>query len=104
VDPTASFTVELDRARRVRGLRLSPGSRDGGPADFALDGSVDGVSWQPLEPRTWAGALYWTGAELLRNSRPEWAVTFPPATVRLIRIRPVAPAPTWAIAEIAAFE
>jgi hypothetical protein len=31
-------------------------------------------------------------------------VTFPPATVRLIRIRPVDPAPTWTIAEIAAFE
>jgi hypothetical protein len=31
-------------------------------------------------------------------------MTFPPATVRLIRIRPVAPAPTWSIAEIAAYE
>jgi hypothetical protein len=104
VDPTTSFTVELDRPRRVGGLRLAPGSRAGGPADFALDGSVDGASWQPLEPRTWAGPLYWTGGELLRNSRPEWSMTFPPATVRLIRIRPVAPAPTWSIAEIAAYE
>jgi hypothetical protein len=42
--------------------------------------------------------------ELLRKSRPEWAVTFPPATVRYVRIRPAAPAPTWAVAEIIAFE
>ena len=104
VDHTASFTVELVSPRRLRGLRLAPGSRDGGPADFALDGSADGVTWQALEPRTWAGPLYWTGAELLRNSRPEWAVTFPPAIVRLIRIRPTAPAPTWSIAEISAFD
>ncbi len=104
VDPTASFTVEFDRPQRVGGLQLSPGSREGGPADFALDGSADGTVWQPLEPRTWAGPLYWTGAELLRNSRSEWAVTFPPATVRAIRIRPAVAAPTWSIAEIAAFE
>ncbi len=104
VDHTTTFTVELDRPHRVAGLRLSPGSREGGPADFVLEGSVDGVVWQPLEPRTWAGPLYWTGTELLRNSRPEWSVTFPPAMVRAIRIRPAAPAPTWSIAEISAVE
>ena len=39
-----------------------------------------------------------------RNSRPEQVVTFPPATVRYIRICPAIPAPTWAIAGLAAFE
>jgi hypothetical protein len=102
VDPTASFTLELDRPRRLTGIELTPGSREGGPADFVLDGSADGETWQPLGPTTWAGPLFWTGAELLRNSRPEWAVTFPAATVRYVRIRPAAPAPTWAIAEIEA--
>ena len=106
VDTTTTFTLELDRPRPLSGLRLTPGSRDGGPADFALEGSVDGQAWQPLAPQTWAGPLYWTGAELLRNSRPEWAVTFPSATVRYVRIRPSAPAPTptWSIAEITALE
>ena len=104
VDPAASFTVEFDRPRRLGGVRLSPGSREGGPADFTLDGSADGIVWQPLEPRTWAGPLYWTGAELLRNSRSEWAMTFPPATLRAIRIRPAGAAPTWSIAEVVAFE
>jgi hypothetical protein len=104
VDGTVSFTLALDRPRRLAGLRLVPGSREGGPAEFVLAGSADGQAWQPLAPTTWAGPLFWTGAELLRNSRPEWAVTFPPVTVRYIRIRPAAPAPTWAIAEITAFE
>jgi hypothetical protein len=102
VDPTVSFTLDLGQARRLTGLRLTPGSREGGPAEFVLEGSVDGGEWQGLAPRTWAGPLVWTGAELLRNSRPEWAVTFPPATARYVRIRPAAPAPTWAIAEIEA--
>jgi hypothetical protein len=104
VDPTVSFTLELGEARRIGGLRLVPGSREGGPGEFVLEGSADGGTWQALGPRTWAGPLYWTGAELLRNSRPEWAVTFPAVTVRYVRIRPAAPAPTWAIAEITAFE
>ncbi len=104
VDPTSSFTLERDRPWRLSGLRLVPGSRAGGPAEFVLEGSTDGLAWQPLEPRTWAGPLFWTGAELLRNSRSEWAVTFPPVTVRYVRIRPAVPAPTWAIAEITAFE
>jgi hypothetical protein len=104
VDETADFTLELDAPHRVSGLRLAPGSREGGPADFRLEGSVDGQAWLPLGPVTWAGPLFWTGVELLRNSRPEWAVRFPPATVRAIRIRPAAPAPTWSIAEITVFE
>jgi hypothetical protein len=104
VDHTASFTVDLGRPRPLRGLRLAPGSREGGPSDFRLDGSADGVVWRPLEPETWTGPLYWTGSELLRNGRPEWSVSFPPVTVRAVRIRPAAPAPTWSIADITAFE
>lgn len=104
VDTTVSFALDLAQPRHLTGLRLIPGSREGGPAEFVLEGSADTRAWRPLEPTTWAGPLFWTGTELLRNSRPEWAVTFPPVTVRYVRIRPAAPAPTWAIAEITAFE
>jgi hypothetical protein len=104
VDGTTTFTLDLGAPRSLTGLRLTPGSREGGPADFALEGSEDGQTWRPLEPRTWAGPLYWTGAELLRNSRPEWAVRVPPTTVRYVRVRPAAPARTWSIAEITALE
>jgi hypothetical protein len=104
VDPGTTFTVDVGQRRSVAGLRLTPGSREGGPADFALEGSVDGETWRPLAPLTWVGALYWTGAELLRNSRPEWAARFPLTTVRYVRIRPAAPARTWSIAEITALD
>jgi hypothetical protein len=104
VDGTASFTVELDRSRRVMGVEVVPGSREGGPADYVVEGSADGQAWASIGSATWAGPLFWSGAELLRNSRPEWAVTFPPAPLRAIRLRPAAPAPTWSIAEITLFE
>src|SRR5262249_35605820 len=42
VDPTTSFTVELDGPRRVTGLGVIPGSRDGGPADYTVEGLADG--------------------------------------------------------------
>lgn len=104
VDGATTFTLDLQAPRSLAGLRLTPGSREGGPADFTLEGSEDGQTWRPLEPRTWIGPLYWTGAELLRNSRPEWAARFPPTTVRYVRIRPAAPARTWSITEITALE
>jgi F5/8 type C domain len=104
VDSTTSFTVELDRPRRVTGLEVTPGSREGGPSDYAVEGSSDGRAWAPLAPTTWAGPLFWSGTELLRNSRPEWAVGFPSTTLRALRIRPAGPAPTWSIAEIRLFE
>jgi hypothetical protein len=104
VDSTASFTLELGRPRRLGGVRLVPGSREGGPADFLVEGTADGLTWRPIEPRTWAGPLYWTGSELLRNSRPEWGVAFAAVTLRALRIRPAAPAPIWTIAELTVME
>jgi hypothetical protein len=104
VDATTSFTVDLGGPQRVTGLEVTPGSREGGPTDYAVEGSTDGRQWAPLPAIRWAGPLFWSGAELLRNSRPEWAVTFPPAILRAIRIRPVASAPSWSIAEITIFD
>jgi hypothetical protein len=101
---TVEFALELGRARRVAGLRMRPGSREGGPADFQVEGSADGVKWERLGPFRWGGPLYWTGYELLRNGRVEWTVRFPPVTVRHLRIRPTAPGRSWAIEEIDAFE
>jgi hypothetical protein len=52
----------------------------------------------------WAGPLYWSGYELIRNGRREWTVVFPRVTLRHLRIRPAAPARTWDIEEIDLFE
>ena len=56
---------------------MVPGTRDGGPAAFTLERSLDGLQWTRIEPTEWVGPLYWTGYELLRNSLNEWTVVFP---------------------------
>ncbi len=104
VDPSVHVTVDLGVARRIARVRILPGSRDGGPSKLGIEGSTDGVAWIRLEPLEWAGELYWTGYELLRNSRREWAVAFPSTTVRYLRLRPAESAPRWDIEEVAVFE
>jgi hypothetical protein len=102
--PDAAVTLDLGAARPVGGIRLRPGSGAGNPSAFVLEGSADGATWSRLGPGSWAGPLYWTGYELLRNGNAEWAVTFPPATVRHLRVRPAAPGRWWAIAELELLE
>ena len=104
VTPEATVMLDLGRARRVAGLRTRPGSRDAGPSTFVLDGSPDGRVWSAVGPLEWAGPLYWTGYELIRNGRREWTVVFPPTTLRYLRVRPTAPARTWDIEELDLFE
>lgn len=48
VDATVSFTLDLAQPWRLTGLRLVPGSREGGPAEFVLESSADARAWQPL--------------------------------------------------------
>jgi hypothetical protein len=53
----------------------------------------------------WAGSLYWTGSELLRNGGPKWAVVFPRTALRYLRVSPAGPLrDPWAIAEIDCLE
>jgi hypothetical protein len=102
--PGAAVTLDLGTARPVGGIRLRPGAGAGNPAAFVLEGSADGAAWRRLAPASWAGPLYWTGYELLRDGSAEWTVTFPPAPVRHLRIRPAAPGRRWAIAELELLE
>jgi hypothetical protein len=104
VTADAAVTLDLGQARPVAGLRMVPGSRDAGPSAFVLEGSADGRAWAPVGPVEWAGPLYWSGYELIRNGRREWTVVFPQVTLRHLRIRPAAPARTWDIEEIDLFE
>jgi hypothetical protein len=101
--PGVLFTVDLGTPQEVRRVEVRPGVPG---HDLRLWGSLDGVRWAPLGPLHWAGALYWTGSELLRNGAPEWAGAFAPISLRYLRLAPAAPldrAP-WTIAEIDAFE
>jgi hypothetical protein len=94
--------VDLGRRREIRGVEVRPGIPG---RELRLQGSLDGVAWTPLEPAVWAGSLYWTGSELLRNGGPKWAVVFPRTALRYLRVSPAGPLrDPWAIAEIDCLE
>ncbi len=104
VGPSAAFTVDLGEVRPVSGVRLLHPDREGDPEGYVVETSVDGRAWTSPGPLAWAGRLYWTGAELLRNGRTEWAVTFPRTPARYLRVRPADRARSWEIAELEGFE
>ena len=97
-----TVTLDLGAPRPLRGVEVRPGLP--GRA-LRLAASLDATTWTDLAPLTWAGALYWTGTELLRNGGPKWAVTFPPTTLRYLRLSPAAPRrDPWTIAELEVLE
>jgi hypothetical protein len=100
--PEMALTVDLGSPQAVRGVELRPGLPG---RMLRLSGSLDGTTWAPLSPLTWAGAVYWTGTELLRNGGPRWAVVFPRTTLRYLRLSPAVPFPDpWRITEIECLE
>ena len=100
--PGLAVTLDLGRPRELRGVELRPGIPG---RELRLHGSLDGVAWTALEPLTWAGAVYWTGSELLRNGGPKWAAVFPRARLRYLRLSPAGPLrDRWEIAEIDGLE
>jgi hypothetical protein len=100
--PELTVTLDLGHPRVLRGVEVRPGLPG---RELRLWGSVDGVAWTEISPLAWAGSLYWTGSELLRNGGPKWAVIFPRTSVRYLRLSPAGPLrDPWAIAEIECLE
>jgi hypothetical protein len=100
--PALTVTVDVGLPRDLRGVEVRPGLPG---RDLRLAGSLDGAAWTDMTPLTWAGALYWTGAELLKNGGPKWAVAFPPTRLRYLRLSPAGPLrEPWTITEIEALE
>jgi hypothetical protein len=100
--PGPTVTVDVGFPRDLRGVEVRPGLPG---RSLRLAGSLDGTTWTDIAPLAWAGSLYWTGAELLANGGPKWAVAFPPTRLRYLRLTPAAPLPEpWTIAEIEALE
>jgi hypothetical protein len=96
--PELTITLDLGRPRALRGVEVRPGLPG---RTLGLAGSLDGATWAPLAPLAWAGSLYWTGSELLRNGGPKWAVAFPRTSLRYLRLSPAGPLrDPWTIAEI----
>jgi hypothetical protein len=100
--PGLAVTLDLGRPRDIRGVEVRPGLPG---RTLRLSASLDGTTWQPIERLTWAGSLFWTGTELLRNGGPKWAMAFPPTSLRYLRLSPVMPLrDPWTIAEIECLE
>jgi hypothetical protein len=100
--PDLTVTLDLGRPYQVRAVELRPGLPG---RDVLVAGSLDGTAWTDVAPGAWAGSLYWTGSELLRNGGPKWAVTFPATRLRFLRLAPAAPLrEPWTIAEIDVLE
>ncbi len=100
--PELAVTLDLGRPRELRGVEVRPGLPG---RELRLAASLDGTIWTPIEPLTWAGSLYWTGSELLKNGGPKWAVAFPRTTLRYLRLSPAGPLrDPWTLTEIEALE
>ena len=100
--PELAVTLDLGRPRELRGVEVRPGLPG---RELRLVASLDGATWTPIEPLAWAGSLYWTGSELLRNGGPKWAVAFPRTTLRYLRLSPAGPlGDPWTLAEIEGLE
>ena len=97
-----TVTLDLGRPRDLRAVELRPGLPG---RDVRLAGSLDGDAWTDIAPLAWAGSLYWSGSELLKNGGPKWAVTFPRTTLRYLRLSPdEALRDPWTLAEVEILE
>jgi hypothetical protein len=95
-------TLDLGRPRELGGVEVRPGLPG---RTLRLAASLDGITWTAIDALTWAGSLYWTGSELLKNGGPKWAVAFPRTSLRYLRLSPAAPVrDPWTITEIECLE
>ena len=84
---TASRHPEVAPPRVVRAVRLWTANPTDAPRGLALEGSADGVTWQPIaaELRT-DGRLRWGGIALLRDGVEGVRLDFAPAPLRALRL------------------
>jgi F5/8 type C domain-containing protein/dolichyl-phosphate-mannose-protein mannosyltransferase len=100
--PALSVTLDLGRPRELGGVEVRPGLPG---RTLRLAASLDGITWTAIDALTWAGSLYWTGSELLKNGGPKWAVAFPRTSLRYLRLSPATSfSEPWTLAELDALE
>jgi F5/8 type C domain-containing protein len=100
--PALSVTLDLGRPRELGGVEVRPGLPG---RTLRLAASLDGIAWTAIDALTWAGSLYWTGSELLKNGGPKWAVAFPRTSLRYLRLSPATSfSEPWTLAELDALE
>ena len=100
------FRVDLTAPRAVRGLRLAATNPVDLPSELAVEGSPDGVRWQPLGANVRLERRHaWSGFGLLPGRATAVVIDFPPATVNALRIvlREGDPRSDWSISELTVF-
>jgi hypothetical protein len=101
-----SFRVDLTAPRAVRGLRLAATNPADLPAELAVEGSSDGVRWQPLGANVRLERRHgWSGFGLVPGRATAVVIDFPPATVKALRIvlRTGDPSFDWSISELTVY-
>ena len=100
------FRVDLTAPRAVRGLRLAATNPVDLPSELAVEGSPDGVRWQPLGANVRLERRHaWSGFGLLHGRATAVVIDFPPATVNALRIvlRAGDPRSDWSISELTVY-
>jgi Dolichyl-phosphate-mannose-protein mannosyltransferase/F5/8 type C domain len=82
------FRVDLPGPQTIRAVRLWTGDRTAWPRGLAVEGSVDGVTWQSLATDvSTQGPHRWGGIALLRDGVEAVRLDFGPATLSALRVR-----------------
>jgi hypothetical protein len=100
------FRVDLTAARVIRGMRLAVTNPADLPPGLAVEGSPDGVRWQPLTATFRLERRHrWGGFGLLDDGATAVRLDFPPATLTALRVVLPAGDPVfdWSIHELAVY-
>ena len=98
--------MDLPAARSLRGVRLSADNPADLPPELVVEGSRDGVGWEPLAATRRPEHRYrWGGFGVLDDGALAVRLEFPPATVRALRLVLPAGDPVfdWSIGELAVY-
>ena len=106
---TAGDWVRIDLAepRAVRAIRLWTATPRDSPRGLALEGSEDGITWQPLATeRSTGGVLRWGGMAVVRDGIVAVRLDFAPLRLGALRLTLTRGDPVfdWSIHELMVYE
>ena len=100
------FRVDLTAPRSIRGMRLAATNPLDLPSELGVEGSLDGVRWQPLDASVRLERRHaWSGFGLLPGGATAVLIDFPPTTVSALRVvlQAGSPRSDWSISELTVY-
>ncbi len=100
------FRVDLTAPRPIRGMRLAATNPLDLPSELGVEGSLDGVRWQPLDASVRLERRHaWSGFGLLPGGATAVLIDFPPTTVSALRVvlQAGSPRSDWSISELTVY-